>query len=721
MLYTTGSLSARKLNGNAKTRIPPPARSPIKTSLGSSPRRPPSVGPPNRAQGARIDVTPPLRVNRKLDYSANEITPSIEQSPQQSSDVGNRTIAEKDSGAFTIESSPEAIASSGKDALADQKQEPQESNNGEMDDSLPIINGDDSIDIVHNDVVIDPILLKESANAIQASSRDKGKGKQKSINDKVTDDTQDQEKSLSAEVFQKPHKKPGRKPRSSAEKPQEDGTLIEISPSQNERRTSRRAPRKQPIAIHSEEDTQSGAQHEVQAESQSENGVEFQIEDQDSFSGRDSVQPQPQQSTKKRGRPKKERQRKEPPAKKQKTSQSPPRERDRDTQARASNSKEQAESSRELSNRPSSRGTSRAASRAPSATQSTISGFKRPARRTLTLLRQGTPVEEDGARMTRSGRTSVKPFKWWLNEGYEYNKGQITGVTRAEEVENPVRQSKPGRKPGRRKVGRLQSIDEDEEDEDGEDDNSRQQRRGRSEEDEEEDQLDEWEENGGTFAGLVRNYDSYLEAGTREQIEAGMSQCSIPRLTDQPTPPPLPQYSIDVCLLTFVPLFCFIDIAFASTSFVTQDVASANFRYAKIVGLPFFGCGILELPPGGFKKVKNSRRMQMVFFMHTGRITVQVADHQFSIGKGGIFQVPRGTSCKNFEILPRISLISIITFVQLVYAGIYCYGWGSALSLRVSFRGPPVSWDKATLCFVAFFKVAFPYYSTTLLDLGLCD
>lgn len=34
--------------------------------------------------------------------------------------------------------------------------------------------------------------------------------------------------------------------------------------------------------------------------------------------------------------------------------------------------------------------------------------------------------------------------------------------------------------------------------------------------------------------------------------------------------------------------------------------------------------------------------MQMVFFVHTGRIFATVADTEFSIGKGGIFVVPRG-------------------------------------------------------------------------------
>lgn len=68
--------------------------------------------------------------------------------------------------------------------------------------------------------------------------------------------------------------------------------------------------------------------------------------------------------------------------------------------------------------------------------------------------------------------------------------------------------------------------------------------------------------------------------------------------------------------------------------------------------LPFFGAGIVELPPGGFKHSKNSRKMQMVFFVHQGKVMVDVggtgadqkrADtNKFAISKGGVWVVPRG-------------------------------------------------------------------------------
>ncbi|KAI9670152.1 MAG: hypothetical protein M1817_004489 [Caeruleum heppii] len=84
------------------------------------------------------------------------------------------------------------------------------------------------------------------------------------------------------------------------------------------------------------------------------------------------------------------------------------------------------------------------------------------------------------------------------------------------------------------------------------------------------------------------------------------------------------------------------DIAYASSVILTREVANSTFRYAKTVTLPFFGSGIVDLPPGGYKKTKNSRKMQMVFFVHAGRVKVEVADTKFGIATGGMWQVPRG-------------------------------------------------------------------------------
>ena len=74
--------------------------------------------------------------------------------------------------------------------------------------------------------------------------------------------------------------------------------------------------------------------------------------------------------------------------------------------------------------------------------------------------------------------------------------------------------------------------------------------------------------------------------------------------------------------------------------------------------LPFFGSGVVELPPQGFKRAKNSRKMQMCFFVHEGKVMVDVGAqgegveaNQFAIAKGGCFVVPRG------ELIPFSSIL----------------------------------------------------------------
>ena len=78
-----------------------------------------------------------------------------------------------------------------------------------------------------------------------------------------------------------------------------------------------------------------------------------------------------------------------------------------------------------------------------------------------------------------------------------------------------------------------------------------------------------------------------------------------------------------------------------------------TFRYAKLLSTNFFGTGLVDVPPGGIKRPKNSRKMQMSFFVVKGRVTVTVGPlggqetgrmNRFSIGKGGFWQVPRGES-----------------------------------------------------------------------------
>lgn len=71
------------------------------------------------------------------------------------------------------------------------------------------------------------------------------------------------------------------------------------------------------------------------------------------------------------------------------------------------------------------------------------------------------------------------------------------------------------------------------------------------------------------------------------------------------------------------------------------------------MNLSFFGAGLVEVPPEGHKRMKNSRRMQMVFFVHEGKVTVEVGDVRFGMSKGGVWQVPRGMfSCFSLVFFP---------------------------------------------------------------------
>ena len=84
------------------------------------------------------------------------------------------------------------------------------------------------------------------------------------------------------------------------------------------------------------------------------------------------------------------------------------------------------------------------------------------------------------------------------------------------------------------------------------------------------------------------------------------------------------------------------ELAYASAAIETREVANSNFRYAKTLSMPFFGCGIVDVPPGGEKKSKNSRKNHMAFFVHSGKVMVKIANTKFRISQGGIWQVPRG-------------------------------------------------------------------------------
>ncbi|KAI9774969.1 MAG: hypothetical protein M1840_000185 [Geoglossum simile] len=211
--------------------------------------------------------------------------------------------------------------------------------------------------------------------------------------------------------------------------------------------------------------------------------------------------------------------------------------------------------------------------------------------RSLYITRRETPMD-DGALRTRSGRTSVKPCAYWRNERIVYGEGDrregegyllptIKEVIRTEEVTPPRRKRRgPATGAGRKK-------------------------RARTEETESEDDEEPWEIEPGIMIGDVDHWDEEMEkTSDLEPIQS--------------------------------------EIAYSSNAIETIPVPNSTFRYSKIISLDFYGAGMVDIPPAGQKRTKNSRKMQMSFFVHYGRVLVEVAGTQFRIGKGGMWQVPRG-------------------------------------------------------------------------------
>lgn len=48
------------------------------------------------------------------------------------------------------------------------------------------------------------------------------------------------------------------------------------------------------------------------------------------------------------------------------------------------------------------------------------------------------------------------------------------------------------------------------------------------------------------------------------------------------------------------------------------------------------------MPPKSIKRLKNSTKWRMVFFIHEGKVEVTVANTTFGLTQGGMFHVPPG-------------------------------------------------------------------------------
>ncbi|KAI1408149.1 Mif2/CENP-C like-domain-containing protein [Hypoxylon sp. FL1857] len=216
-----------------------------------------------------------------------------------------------------------------------------------------------------------------------------------------------------------------------------------------------------------------------------------------------------------------------------------------------------------------------------------------PKGRGLVALRR---EEDDIMRTTRSGRLSYRPLEFWKGEQVIHEKKDVfedkgrhfvmpvvKGVIRRPE-ETPPKKRRPGR-PSKQKgrPGRRPSIVEEEE------------------------ERDDWEFDPGRIVGECVFWRPDQEAQDEDEVEVIEEELAISEAAIQ-----------------------------------LKDIRDATFKFAKTLTTPFFGSGIVDMPPGSEKRTKNSRKMQMVFFVHTGSVEVTVANTEFRISKGGMWFVPRG-------------------------------------------------------------------------------
>ncbi|PLB39214.1 Cupin domain protein [Aspergillus candidus] len=209
--------------------------------------------------------------------------------------------------------------------------------------------------------------------------------------------------------------------------------------------------------------------------------------------------------------------------------------------------------------------------------------------RSLHILKREAP-SESGATHTRSGRVSVRPLAYWRNERCVYGDGDASEGQRypLSTIKEVIRTEEP--ETGAEKRGSKKSKSK--------------KKRNQADSDDDAEYADDWEKDAGVLHGFIRKWDPETQTATEDDEV--------------------------------------LDIAYAPVGIETRDVKGSKFRFAKLLSSSFLGSGIVELPPGGIKKPKNSKKMHMVFYVVSGRVQIDISGVQFSAGKGCVFQVPRG-------------------------------------------------------------------------------
>ncbi|RMZ67060.1 cupin domain-containing [Pyrenophora seminiperda CCB06] len=200
--------------------------------------------------------------------------------------------------------------------------------------------------------------------------------------------------------------------------------------------------------------------------------------------------------------------------------------------------------------------------------------------RHLSVFREMDP--DNVARVGRTGRHRVAPIDFWKNDHISYDvDGSMTSIVKSQEVEESWKHGKKSSYKSKKKA--LTAVEE------------------------EEIELDPWEQEEGALVGNYRGFDPATEVSSNEIIED--------------------------------------TIAWAEKGIQPRDVGDGGFKFAKIGSSgSFFNWGLIELGPDQMKRTKNSRYMHMVFNVQSGTVEVRVHENEFTVHKQGIWQVPRGNT-----------------------------------------------------------------------------
>ncbi|KAJ4401724.1 mitotic fidelity of chromosome transmission- protein [Didymella pomorum] len=568
---------------NDRTRLPPPkSRSPIKTALGSSPRRQSSMAP----RGSSIGLSSPIRatshpaVVRRLDFEEEE-DESLQETPALS---GSGQRRGKRNDIYTLERSPSRPHSA---IMEESELQEQITANNDDDEELPTITeveqsfvGQIGDDTVTGADAVESFLEGETQEDTQVEEEEIAPEPEKAPAKKGRKRKSDQ--AAVVEESPKPTKTRKRGPAGAAQAPEplKKGKKAAPAPAAPARRSKRVSDitEQEPSVLEPSAADESVAEASVVV---GEAPVALKRRGRPPKAQKDAeVEPAaPAKTTKKAAAKDAAKTKSEPVFKKPGRPAAKPKEKP------APKGKENAKNGGAVAKDDAGRPVDaygNPLSKADIEQMSTTSVGSRYGRgRHLSIFREMEP--EAIARVGRTGRHRVAPIDFWKNDRINYNHdGSMQTIVKAPSPE-PIQRASTYYKKGKKKG--LAVVEE------------------------EEVELDPWEEDDGFFVGNYKDFDPANEFTSPGLVEGV--------------------------------------VAWSDKGIKPEPVGDGSFQYARIGGsgpAGFFNWGMIELRADQMKRSKNSRRMHMVFNVQSGAVEVKVHENEFTVHKGGIWQVPRGNT-----------------------------------------------------------------------------